>query len=183
MAPLSGNHPKLLCLPLTGQMSSQTVLLCYNALSVEPRCFECGNAHIDESCTVREDEVPCLHCLCRHIATSKLCPEVDRQKRNKISMAEESIFYSKASKQYLSTGKSYTNAASSSLSDPSDQELQLPNSLSSNRKTITFSQLLGLTNDTIKLLIRRLYAVDFLLVPMAALFQPQALLRITLNKP
>ncbi|GBP03919.1 hypothetical protein EVAR_74722_1 [Eumeta japonica] len=85
-------------------MLPQRVFLCYNALSVElytyptiqcysccryghtkaqcrhqPRCFKCGNAHIGESCTVREcrDEVSYLHCLSRYTATSKLCPKLD----------------------------------------------------------------------------------------------------------
>ncbi|GBP41034.1 hypothetical protein EVAR_82994_1 [Eumeta japonica] len=51
-----------------------------------------------ESCTVREDEVSCFHCLGRHTATSKLCRELDRQNHIKIYMAEEYISYSEASK-------------------------------------------------------------------------------------
>ncbi|GBP65633.1 hypothetical protein EVAR_47238_1 [Eumeta japonica] len=101
-----------------GHMLPQRVFLCCNTLSVEvytyptiqcynccqyghnkaqctsqPRCLECGNEHIGESCTVREDEVSYLQCLGRHTATSKLCPELDRQKRIKISMAEVSFLF------------------------------------------------------------------------------------------
>ncbi|GBP87231.1 Nucleic-acid-binding protein from transposon X-element [Eumeta japonica] len=79
-----------------GQMLLQRKFLCYNALLVEvytyptiqchncfqyghtkaqcrsqPRCFKSGNAHIGKSCTVREDEVSCLHCLDQHTTTSK----------------------------------------------------------------------------------------------------------------
>ncbi|GBP86776.1 Nucleic-acid-binding protein from mobile element jockey [Eumeta japonica] len=87
------------------QMLPQRVFLCYSILSVEvyiyrtiqcynccryghikaqcrsqPRCFKCGNAHIGEPCTVKKDKVSCLHCLGRYTATSKLCPELYRQK-------------------------------------------------------------------------------------------------------
>ncbi|GBP61812.1 hypothetical protein EVAR_88736_1 [Eumeta japonica] len=147
-------------LTFDGQMLPQRVFLCYNALSIEvytyptiqcynwcryghtkaqcrsrPRCFKRTNAHISESCTVREDEVSCLHCLGRHTTTRKLCPELDRQKRIKISMAEESISYSETSKKHPAIGKSYVNATASSLSNPSAQKSKLPNSSSSNRKT------------------------------------------------
>ncbi|GBP91002.1 hypothetical protein EVAR_69891_1 [Eumeta japonica] len=90
----------------------------------QPTCFKCGNAHVGESCTVREDEISCLHCLSRHTATRKLCPELDRQKRIKISMTEKSISYTEASKKH-SIGKSYANAATSSLSNPTAQKSQL----------------------------------------------------------
>ncbi|GBP82951.1 hypothetical protein EVAR_99742_1 [Eumeta japonica] len=103
---------------------------CYNCCRYEhtkaqwgfqPRCFKCGNAHIGESCTVREDEVSCFHCLGRYTATSKLCPELDRQKRIYISMAEKSIYYFEASKKHSLIGKPYANAAASTLSNPSAQ--------------------------------------------------------------
>ncbi|GBP81081.1 Transposon Tf2-9 polyprotein [Eumeta japonica] len=51
---------------------------------------------IGESCTVREDEVSCLHWA--DIPLLANCPQLERQKRIKISLAKESIFYSEASK-------------------------------------------------------------------------------------
>ncbi|GBP24307.1 hypothetical protein EVAR_9405_1 [Eumeta japonica] len=100
------------------------------------RCFKCGKTYIRESCTVREDELSCLHCLGRYIATSKFYQELNRQKRIKISMAEESISYSETSKEHPSIDKSHANAAAFSLSNHSAQKSQLSNSTSSNRKTI-----------------------------------------------
>ncbi|GBP60814.1 hypothetical protein EVAR_85075_1 [Eumeta japonica] len=87
----------------------------------QPRCFKCNNVHIDESCAVRDDEVSCLHCLGQHTTISKLCSELDRQKRIKISMAKDSIFYSETSKKHSSMCKSYANAAASFFSNPSTQ--------------------------------------------------------------
>ncbi|GBP55461.1 hypothetical protein EVAR_42637_1 [Eumeta japonica] len=102
-----------------GQVLPQRVFLCCNALSVEvytyptiqghnccryrhtkaqcrshSRYFKCGKAHMWESCSMKEDEVSCLHYSDLHTATSKYCSELDRQKSFKISMAEDSIFYS-----------------------------------------------------------------------------------------
>ncbi|GBP86619.1 hypothetical protein EVAR_85752_1 [Eumeta japonica] len=118
----------------------------------------------------------CVHCSGRHTATSKYCSELDRQKLIKIFVAEESIFYSEASKMHPSIGKSYTNAAPCTLSNPNAQKSLLHTIfLKPHQSTPSPNK------EYDKASHQELFSGNFLLIPMAALFQSQALLRVTLN--
>lgn len=130
-------------LTFDGQVLPKRIYMCYNALPVElytyptiqcyscvrfghtkvqcrskPRCYKCGQAHTADSCTVEEGRAFCCLCSGSHFAISKCCPELDRQKRIKKTMAESCISYAEANKLHPPVSKSFSEVVSSS-SQPS----------------------------------------------------------------
>lgn len=122
-----------------GQSLPKRIFICYNSLPVDlyiyptiqcynccryghvksqcrstPRCFRCGQGHSGEKCSVDEDSVFCCLCQASHIATSKNCPEFQRQKLIKESMAHKNLSYAEASKLHPPISKLYSTVLTSS---------------------------------------------------------------------
>lgn len=131
-----------------GQVLPKRIYICYNALPVElytyptiqcysccrfghtkvqcrskPRCYKCGQAHTADSCNIVEQGASCCLCSGSHFATSKSCPEHDRQRKIKQSMAESCISYSEASKYYPPVSKSYAEILSTNQSIPTERKI------------------------------------------------------------
>lgn len=124
-----------------GQILPKRIFMCFNSLPVDlyvyptvqcfnccryghtqtqcrskPRCYKCGENHSGSSCTVEEDSVTCCLCSGHHFAISKYCPEFERQKRIKLSMAQSCISYPEASKLHSPVSKPYADVVASSPS-------------------------------------------------------------------
>lgn len=148
-----------------GQVLPKRVYMCYTALTVDlytyptvqcfqccrfghtkafcrskPRCFRCGESHAGDSCSIEEDSASCCLCSGLHFATSKSCPEFDRQKQIKTSMAQNCISYSEASKQFPPISKSFADVLKSKPKQPmfpnNPKDLPTTPSTSSYRKTV-----------------------------------------------
>lgn len=127
-------------LTFDGQVLPKRIFMCYNSLSVElyiyptiqcyncckyghtkvhcrskPRCYKCGQEHTGESCTVEETNAFCCSCSGCHYAINKSCPELERQKRIKMTMAQSCLSYLEASKLHPPIAKSYAEVL---LSEP-----------------------------------------------------------------
>ncbi|XP_073942154.1 uncharacterized protein [Choristoneura fumiferana] len=121
-------------LTFDGQTLPKKVFMCYNALPVElyifptiqcynccrfghtkiqcrskPCCYKCGQGHTGSSCDITPDDASCSLCAGHHFANSRSCPELDRQKRIKHSMATSSISYAEASKLHPAISKSFAD--------------------------------------------------------------------------
>lgn len=144
-----------------GQALPRRIYICYNALSVEtyvyptiqcfrccryghtkiqcrsaaPRCFKCAQNHLGESCVVEEDSASCVNCSGLHYATNKTCPEFQRQKNIKHTMAHSCVSYAEASKAHPAASKSYANTLSTGTPDFHNKN----NYFSSQPKTSTSS--------------------------------------------
>lgn len=117
-----------------GQVLPKRVFVCYNSVPVDiyifptiqcykccryghtktmcrstPRCYKCGQGHSGEMCDVSEESATCIMCTGFHFANSKACPEFNRQKQIKHSMAHSCISYMEASKLYPPVSKSYAD--------------------------------------------------------------------------
>lgn len=79
----------------------------------KPRCFKCGQNHTSDSCDLEESDSICWLCSGNHFATSKKCPEFNRQKNIKTIMSEQAISYMEANKIVPRITKSYADALSS----------------------------------------------------------------------
>lgn len=126
-------------LTFDGKFLPNHVYVCYNSVQVElytfptimcyncchfghtknqcrskPRCYKCGQDHSGDSCKTEEDTATCCHCSGSHFASNKVCPEFVRQKKIKLSMAEQCISYAEAAKLHAPIGKSYSEVLSSS---------------------------------------------------------------------
>lgn len=122
-------------LTFDGQVLPKRVYMCYNSLEVEqylyptiqcfnccrfghtrtqcrskPRCFKCAQDHPGDGCDVCD--AYCINCYGDHLATSKDCPEYNRQRAIKVLMAEQAISYPEADKKLpkISRGINYANA-------------------------------------------------------------------------
>lgn len=130
-----------------GQSLPSKVFLYYTALSVElyqyptiqchtccryghtkiqcrskPRCFRCGKDHSGDECDIIQEKATCLHCSGRHFATSKLCPELERQRSIKAVMAQNSISYEEAASQFPQVSRSYAEVTKEILSNISSHQ-------------------------------------------------------------
>lgn len=132
-------------LTFDGQSLPKKVFMCYNALPVElyifptiqcynccrfghtkmqcrskPCCFKCGQGHTGSSCEISPEDASCSLCAGHHYANSKSCPELDRQKKIKHSMATSSISYAEATKLHPAISKSFADVLSHGQSNPRD---------------------------------------------------------------
>lgn len=130
-------------LTFDGQILPKRVFMCFNALPVElytyptiqcynccrfghtkaqcrskPRCYRCGQGHTGDACNIEEDCGNCCLCSGFHFATNKTCPEYNRQKQIKISMAENSISYIEACKLHPSVSRLYSDVLAALPSKP-----------------------------------------------------------------
>lgn len=85
----------------------------------KPRCFKCGKEHTGESCDTVEAQAYCLHCTGTHFASSKICPELERQKSVKAFMSQNGISYEEAATHFPKVGRSYTEVAQEMLASSS----------------------------------------------------------------
>jgi hypothetical protein len=131
-----------------GQVLPKRVFLCYNSLPVDlyiyptiqcfnccryghiksqcrstPKCFKCGQGHSGDSCSVDEDSVVCCLCSGSHTATSKKCPEYNRQKSIKETMAKSCISYFEALKLHPPISKSYSDILTTYAEKPISSQL------------------------------------------------------------
>lgn len=147
-------------LTFDGQVLPKRIFICYNALPVDiyiyptiqcfrccnyghtktlcrssmPRCYKCGAGHLGESCSKEEDSAYCIMCGGFHYATSKTCPEFNRQKEIKMKMAHSCISYAEASKSFPPTSKSYADVLNSRSTVPNSSYI-LPNPTTSPIRT------------------------------------------------
>ncbi|GFG29647.1 hypothetical protein Cfor_12613, partial [Coptotermes formosanus] len=77
----------------------------------KPRCFRCSKEHLGDSCEVTESGASCAHCLGRHFATNRSCPEQERQRSIKVVMAQQSISYVEACAQFPTVSRPYSEIA------------------------------------------------------------------------
>ncbi|XP_073946186.1 uncharacterized protein [Choristoneura fumiferana] len=130
-------------LTFDGQVLPKRIFICYNALPVDlyifptiqcynccryghtktqcrskPCCYKCGQGHSGSTCDVEEDCVSCFLCTGHHFAISKQCPEFERQKNIKLSMAQSCLSYAEASKLHHPVSKPYADVL---LSPPPHQ--------------------------------------------------------------
>lgn len=83
----------------------------------KPRCFKCGQDHTGDSCNVEEEHVSCCLCNGLHFAINKKCPEFERQRAIKQTMANSCVSYLEACKLHPPVYKSYADVLSSIPSD------------------------------------------------------------------
>ncbi|XP_072935944.1 uncharacterized protein [Epargyreus clarus] len=127
-------------LTFDGQILPKRIFMCYNSLSVElyiyptiqcyncckyghtkvhcrskPRCYKCGQEHTGDTCSVSEINAYCCSCSGPHFAINKCCPEFERQKRIKLTMAQSCMSYLEASKIHPPISRSYAEVL---LSEP-----------------------------------------------------------------
>lgn len=129
-----------------GQVLPKRIFMCYNSLPVDlyiyptiqcfnccrfghtkvqcrskPRCYKCGDNHSGDSCNRDDFSAFCYSCEGSHFATSKSCPEYNRQQEIKNFMAHNCTSYAEASKSFPSVSKLYSRvtATSSSPTKPS----------------------------------------------------------------
>jgi hypothetical protein len=144
-------------LTFDGQVLPKRVFLFYNSLPVDlyifptiqcfnccryghiksqcrstPKCFRCGQGHAGDSCSVDEDLVVCCLCSGSHLATSNKCPEFNRQKSIKETMAKSCISYSEAFKLHPPVSKSYSDILSSFPQKPISSHVNISNLNTSN---------------------------------------------------
>lgn len=100
----------------------------------KPRCFRCCKEHSGDDCEVTQDQATCLHCSGHHYATSKSCPELNRQRSIKAVMSQSSISYEEAASQFPQVYRLYAEVASESFSHSS------PLQATQNRPTSRVSQ-------------------------------------------
>lgn len=125
-------------LTFDGQVLPKRIFMCYNALPVDlyifptiqcfnccryghtktqcrskPCCYKCGQGHSGSTCNVEEDFVSCCLCTGNHFAINKRCPEFERQKSIKLSMAQSCLSYAEASKLHHPVSKPYADVVSS----------------------------------------------------------------------
>lgn len=138
-------------LTFDGQTLPQKVYCCFSALEVElykyptvqcynccrfghtrnlcrskPRCYKCGLDHPGDGCNLNIKEATCINCCNDHPATSKDCPEYNRQTAIKQLMAEMSISYSEATKKIPPVSTRYAMATKRSTSQPRPSLLHSP---------------------------------------------------------
>lgn len=105
----------------------------------KPRCFKCGKEHTGESCDTVEAQAYCLHCTGNHFASSRVCPELERQKSIKAFMSQNGISYEEAATHFPKLGRSYTEVAQEIFSSPSpsssSQQAPLSSSNSANTRS------------------------------------------------
>jgi hypothetical protein len=82
--------------------------------SVE-KCFKCGENHPANECF---SEPTCFHCGGPHVSISLACPEYQRQKEIKQSMAFHNISYLQASKRHPQQKLSYANIVKKVVANP-----------------------------------------------------------------
>lgn len=121
-----------------GQVLPKRVFMCYNSLPVDlyiyptiqcyhccryghvkaqcrskPTCYKCGQGHTGDNCKVDDDFLSCCWCDGQHFATSRKCPEYERQVRIKETMAKSCISYPEANKLHPRVHKSYADVVAS----------------------------------------------------------------------
>lgn len=126
-------------LTFDGQVLPKRIFMCYNSLLVDlyvfptiqcfnccrfghtqmqcrskPRCYKCGQGHTGSSCDIEEDCASCCLCSGLHFAINKRCPEFERQKNIKLTMAQSAISYAEASKLHPSVTKPYADVVMAS---------------------------------------------------------------------
>lgn len=124
-----------------GQILPKRIFICYNALPVElyiyptiqcyqccrfghmktqcrskPRCYKCGLDHTGDKCVI--DEVTCVTCNGSHSAIDRKCPEYERQKAIKRTMAQNCISYAEATKYHPIVKKLYSEILSTQPQSP-----------------------------------------------------------------
>lgn len=155
-------------LTFDGQTLPNKVFMCYNALPVElyifptiqcynccrfghtktqcrskPCCFKCGQGHTGSSCEIAPEDASCSLCAGHHFANSRSCPELDRQKRIKHSMATSSISYAEASKLHPAISKSFADVVShgqNNTREPSSNHVFTNSSPTKSYKKTTFQK-------------------------------------------
>lgn len=159
------NNIETVVMTFDGQVLPKRIYMCYNSLPVDlyifptiqcynccryghvksqcrstPRCYKCGQGHSGDTCSVEEELISCCLCKGLHIATSKKCPEFQRQKSIKESMARSCISYAEASKLHPAISKLYSDVLLSSPPSTSGPALQkqipLNNRQTSYKKTV-----------------------------------------------
>lgn len=141
-----------------GQILPKRIYICYNALPVDlyifptiqcynccrfghtktqcrskSRCFRCGEGHSGETCKVDDDCVQCCLCSGAHMANSKLCPELKRQKDIKLYMAQNCVSYAEASKLHPPVSKSFAEI----LLSPNTNHISRDLPISSNARNLS----------------------------------------------
>lgn len=144
-------------LTFDGQVLPKRVFVCFNSVPVDiytfptiqcykccryghtkalcrsvPRCFKCSQNHTGDSCSVEDDAAVCIMCNGFHFATSKVCPEFNRQKEIKHTMAHNCISYMEACKLHPPVSKSYANALSTPVKPASHNKNASPSSSNAN---------------------------------------------------
>lgn len=151
-----------------GQVLPKRIFMCYSSLSVElyifptvqcfnccrfghvkdqcrslPRCFKCGGKHSGSTCSAEEGDFQCCSCGGSHFATNKKCPEFERQRAIKLSMAQSCISYAEASKIHPQVTRLFSEVVSSKpISTPfmaTNNDLSFvnnPSSSTSYKKTV-----------------------------------------------
>lgn len=90
----------------------------------KPRCFKCAKEHTGESCDLEESKASCLHCSGQHFASSRLCPEQDRQKSIKSLMSQNAISYEEAACHFPKIQRAYSEVAQSMFTPPNPSPLR-----------------------------------------------------------
>lgn len=139
--PVEWKPSQTVVLTFDGQVLPKRVFLCYNSLPVElysfptiqcfnccrfghtkakcnskPRCYKCGQDHSGDSCNIESDVASCLHCDGQHFATSRSCPEFERQTSVKVYMAQNCVSYAEAIKLHPPVSKPFRDVLSSAPS-------------------------------------------------------------------
>ncbi|XP_045504086.1 uncharacterized protein LOC123700795 [Colias croceus] len=149
-------------LTFDGQTLPSRIFICYNSLPVElyifptiqcynccryghtksicrskPRCYKCGQDHSGETCNVEEDGASCIMCSGLHFANNKNCPEYNRQKLIKLTMAQKNLSYGEALKLHPQVKKPYAEVLNTStLQGSPKHSLQNTNINTSHKKTV-----------------------------------------------
>lgn len=84
----------------------------------KPRCFKCTKEHSGERCEIEESKATCLHCTGQHLASSRLCPELERQKSIKLFMSQNGISYEEAASNFPKVRRAYNDVAQAMSSPP-----------------------------------------------------------------
>ncbi|CAH2221495.1 jg1322 [Pararge aegeria aegeria] len=92
-----------------------------------PRCFKCSQFHSGESCSVLLDQVVCILCSGKHLATDRNCPEHSRQQSIKIVMSDENLSYQDASSRFPPVRRSYADLAKEMISSTPFSNRTIPN--------------------------------------------------------
>lgn len=125
-------------LTFDGQVLPKRVFMCFTSLPVDlyiyptiqcfnccryghvkdmcrskPKCYKCGQDHYGGSCSVNEDFISCCLCHGSHSATSRKCPEYERQRQIKETMAKSCMSYAEASKVHGPITKLYSEILTS----------------------------------------------------------------------
>lgn len=120
-----------------GKVLPKRIFICYNSLPVDlyvfptiqcyhccryghtklqcrskPRCLKCGQDHVSDTCNIVDDYY-CCQCSGQHMANSKSCPELKRQKEIKLYMSQNCVSYQEASKIFPTLHKSFAEVLSS----------------------------------------------------------------------